>query len=129
MRSSVNFTHYHFTLTIPSAPNATTLTCPVQGQNIGTDFIPIYTWNKVNSAIWYRVYIGGTSGAVYDQWHKASDVCGASVCSINPNTTLSVGNYSWYVQTYGAGGYSLWSNNTQPTNFTTMATSAPDDLF
>ena len=115
----------NFITTVPSAPGAATLTYPAHGQNIGTDFTPIYQWNKVDAATWYHVYVGGPGGKVLDQWYQASSVCGASTCSINPSATLGIGNYSWYVQTYGTGGYGPWSNNTQPTNFNTTTTSVP----
>jgi hypothetical protein len=95
--------------------------------NITTNYNPTYQWNKVLSATYYHLYVTGSSGVVVDQWYESSSICDASVCSVTPgpSATLGGGSYSWYVQTYNAAGYGPWSNNTQPTNFTTTIPSAP----
>jgi len=115
----------NFITTIPTTPGAATLIYPAQAENIGTDFTPTYTWSKVPTAVWYRMYVGVPSGVVIDQWYQASNVCGATTCSVTPSATLGVGSYSWYVQTWNPTGYGPWSNNTQPTNFSTTATTVP----
>ncbi len=35
------------------------------------------------------------------------------------------GAFAWYVQTWNPAGYGPWSNNTQPTNFTTTVPTQP----
>jgi len=104
------------------------LTYPLQGSSIGAIYSPTFTWNKVNAANWYRLYVSGPSGVVFDQWLDASQVCSGSVCTTNlgPSIMLGGGSHQWYVQTYSATlGYGPWSNDTQPTNFTVTSPSAP----
>ena len=90
----------------PLPPSAATLTSP----NGPTTNNPTYTWNKVPEATWYNLYVSGPSNYVFTVWYRASDVCGASMCSV-PNATsgLASGNYRWWVQTWNNVGYGPWS--------------------
>ena len=82
-------------------PGAATLVSP-KG-DIGTDYNPTYTWNKVPTVTWYRLYVSGPGGkVVLDRWYEASKIClggtvGAECTVVSP--TLGGGAYVWYVQT------------------------------
>jgi hypothetical protein len=112
-------TNFNTSTTLPAAA---ILTAP-QG-DIGADYTPTYTWGKVDTVTYYRLYVSGASGVVLDQWYKASDICDATVCSV-ASPVLGGGAYVWYVQTYNPAGYGPWSNNSQPTNFNTTVPSVP----
>jgi putative multiple sugar transport system substrate-binding protein len=120
-------THYDWNILGAATSLSPGTVYPATPTDIGINYTPTYQWNKVFSATWYRLYVSGASGVVVDQWYEASSICDASVCSVmsGPSATLAGGSYSWYVQTYNAAGYGPWSNNTQPTNFTTTIPSAP----
>jgi hypothetical protein len=75
-----------------------------------TDATPAYTWSSVNGSTWYHLYVSGPSGNVIDQWYTAANAsCNESTCSVTPATTLALGNYKWWIQTYNAGGNGPWS--------------------
>lgn len=88
-------------------PAVATLISPAG--DIGTDYNPTYTWDKATDATWYYLWIGGPSGNVFKQWYDASLVCGDTTCSATPAKTLAGGNHIWYIQTWNADGYGLWS--------------------
>ncbi len=77
------------TYTINKPPPAATLTAPVG--NIGPEYNPNYTWNKVATATHYRLYISGPSGLVLDQWFEASSICDTTTCSVTPGPSC----HSW----------------------------------
>ena len=84
------------------------------------DTTPTYTWNKVNAATWYylwvsRVNSNGTLTTIHTKWYASTAACAGSTCSITPaGITLSNGSYRWWIQTWNDGGYGPWSN---PKNF------------
>ncbi len=92
--------------------------------DIGANYDPIYAWDKITAATWYRLYVVGPSGVILDQWYQASSVCGDIFCSVipGPSITLSGGNHAWYVQSYSASGYGPWSART---DFNTAIPTAP----
>jgi glucose/arabinose dehydrogenase len=113
------------TYTINKPPTAATNLLP--NVDIGTNYNPTYQWDKVATATYYHLYVTGPGGVVVDQWYDASLICNTTTCSVTPgpSAALGGGSYSWYVQTYNAIGYGPWSNNAQPTTFTTTALSVP----
>ncbi len=114
-----------FSTTPPTIPAAVdlrdALTAPTHGQNLGTNYNPTFTWKKVNTASWYRLYVAGPAGVVLDQWYQASSICNAISCSV-PSPTLGGGTHTWYVLTYNAAGVGPWS---LATNFSTTPPTAP----
>ncbi|CAG1015828.1 partial serine protease, partial [Anaerolineae bacterium] len=88
---------------------------PRQGQNIETDSIPTFKWNKVMDATKYHIYVSGPSGKILDQWYTASQICDtlSPTCSANggPSLFLKAGNYYWMMQYY-KGSTSVWSEKT-----------------
>ena len=56
---------------------------------------PIYTWYKVTGAEGYYLYVSGPSGYVFAQWYSATNLCGASTCSVTGATTLGAGARGW----------------------------------
>jgi hypothetical protein len=76
-----------------------------------------YTWNAVKSSSDYYLWVNGPSGKVFSQWYTAAEAnCagGAVPCSVTSDTTLAIGNYTWWVLTYNSDGLGFWST---PLNF------------
>ncbi|MFZ5912453.1 MAG: M4 family metallopeptidase [Chloroflexota bacterium] len=93
----------------PVAPPAASLVSP--SGNIGSTDNPPYTWNKVSTATWYYLWVNNSSGtAVIKKWYDASSVCSDTTCSVTPDPILSIGNYTWWVQTWNSAGYGPWSS-------------------
>lgn len=95
-----------FSLAVPTAPAAATLTSP-NGSIIADT--PTYTWNAVSNAAWYYLWVDGPGGNKIKQWYEASLICGGGTCSVTPGTTLGGGTHTWWVQTYNSVGYGPWS--------------------
>ena len=87
-------------------PGAATLVSP-SGEI--TESTPTYTWNAVSGATWYYLKVNTPSDNVILEWYKASNVCNGSICSAIPTTALSIGTYTWSVQTWSNAGFGPWS--------------------
>lgn len=92
-----------FNTTLQNLPSGAVLTAPtgdITTQN------PVYTWEKVDMATSYRVYVIGPAGRVLDKWVRSIDVCSDDTreCTTT-GPTLETGNYTWWLQTYNASGY------------------------
>jgi serine protease len=95
---------------------------PESGENIGTNYNPVFKWNRVLNAYKYRVYIGSNGIALLDQKYYASSVCpsDSNVCSIElgPSIRLKGGRtYVWRVQPIDAAG--VYGPKPALTSFTT----------
>jgi hypothetical protein len=89
-------------------PGAATLISP-EGV-IGDNTTPTYTWFEVETSTWYRLWVDGSSGTVINQWYQATDAnCVSGVCAITPETVLTEGEYTWWIQTWNNAGYGPWS--------------------
>ena len=74
-----------------------------------SDTTPTYTWNAVNGATWYYLWVDGPSGNVIKTWYEATAICSAATCSVTPDTTLGSGAHKWWVRTWSSAGYGPWS--------------------
>jgi hypothetical protein len=98
----------NFSLPVIPPPGVATLVLP---SGAITDTTPTYTWNNVNAATWYYLWVNNAAGTpVIQQWYTAAQVCGNSTCSVTPGITLPSGNYSWWIQTWDDSGYGPWSS-------------------
>jgi hypothetical protein len=77
-----------------------------------SDTTPTYTWTGSSAATWYRLYVQGPSGVVIDHWYTAAETnCSSDTsCAVTPTTALASGNHRWWVQAWGSGVYSNWSD-------------------
>jgi photosystem II stability/assembly factor-like uncharacterized protein len=93
----------------PTPPAAATLISP--SNNIGANYIPDYTWNKVNGASWYYLWVDGPSGNVIKRWYTAAEAGCASTspCSVPSPVSLVGGTHTWWIQTWSPVGYGAWS--------------------
>ena len=70
---------------------------------------PTFEWTGVPGGTWYQIWVGsaGTLQTKHTQWILAADLgCeNAGQCTLLPNVALGNGDYVWYVQTWGPGGY------------------------
>jgi hypothetical protein len=100
------------------SPNPQTLPPAVSGMkvnglpNANPKDKPVFTWNKVDVATSYRVYVSGTNGVMLDTWVTSVKACPGSVCSVEMPTTLAPDKYTWWVQTYNVLGYGPWRKST-----------------
>ncbi|HJR79461.1 MAG TPA: hypothetical protein VJ821_05265 [Anaerolineales bacterium] len=95
-----------------SGPGKATLGSP---SGITSDTTPRYTWDKVNAATWYYLWVSKINGdgsvtTVHNKWYESSVACGTSTCSVTPAVTLGSGNYRWWIRTWNTGGYGPWSS-------------------
>ena len=93
--------------TEPSVPGTATLLSP--SGNI-KERIPTYTWNTVEGATMYVLYVEGPSGTVIEQWYDAYMITSGDTCSVTPDMTLARGKYSWGIRASNDNGYGDWSN-------------------
>jgi hypothetical protein len=102
----------NFSLPVIPPPASASLISP---NGATTNTTPTYTWNKVNAATWYYLWVSsvnsdGALTAVHNKWYDSASVCSASTCSVAPvGLTLAGGPYKWWVQTWNDGGYGPWS--------------------
>jgi hypothetical protein len=102
----------NFSLSTIAPPGVATLVSPTGGI---IDMTPTYTWNNVNAATWYYLWVSQVNGdgsftTIHSKWYESSAVCSGATCSITPaGVTLSGGNYRWWIQTWNDGGYGPWS--------------------
>jgi len=92
---------------------------------IGTDYNPVYAWQAIEAATYYRVVVRGPGNAtVLDKWFPTSSVCGVSECAvpISMGLTLKGGKHSWWVQAYSPKGNGFW---TAETKFSTDTQTVP----
>ena len=82
---------------------------------------PVYLWNEVDRASWYKVFIGSQdTGKVYNAYHRAADVCYGTQCEITPAEYWISGVpfdhlaydtiHNWYVMPVNVAGNGSWSS-------------------
>ena len=91
----------------PSVPGTATLLSPYRRIR---DKTPTYTWNTVEGATWYQLYVKGRSGKVIKQWYDADTITSGDTCSVTPDVTLARGKYRWKIRAWNDNGYGDWSN-------------------
>lgn len=97
-----------FTVSGAAPPGKASLVSP-DGNNASTN--PDYTWNEVNGATWYYLWVNGPSGNVIKQWYTSQQAnCDGSTCSIASPKALAAGGHAWWIQTWSAAGYGPWSD-------------------
>ncbi len=70
-----------------------------------------YTWNAVDNATWYRLYVWDDKHTVkHSQWYESSDIASDGICTVTPASTLESGSYEWYVQAWNEYGTGDWSD-------------------
>lgn len=93
--------------TVGALPGAVTLVAP-SGSGIATT--PTYTWNTLEGATQYYLWVNGPAGSpVIQSWQDGSAVCDGSTCSATPPTPLARGAHTWWVQARNASGDGPWS--------------------
>ncbi len=89
-----------------------------------TNTLPTYTWNEVEEAGWYYLWINDASKNVFKQWYQSGEVVkGDGTCSVTPVFSLESGEHRWWIQTWNDNGYGNWSDEM---NFTVNLSSIPD---
>lgn len=91
----------------PSVPGTATLLSPYRRIR---DKTPTYTWNTVEGATMYQLYVKGRSGKVIKQWYDADTITSGDTCSVTPDVTLARGKYRWKIRAWNDNGYGDWSN-------------------
>jgi phenolic acid decarboxylase len=76
---------------------------------------PIYTWDAVNGASWYFLWVNNGQGNVLQKWYRSSEVdceSGSGTCSVAPGLELEAGaDYQWWIQPWNESeGNGPWSD-------------------
>ena len=119
-------TYLTFKLLNDSPPSDTIEVIGPNGGEVVND-APVYLWNEVDRASWYKVFIGSQdTGKVYNAYHRAADVCYGTQCEITPAEYWISGVpfdhlaydtiHNWYVMPVNVAGNGSWS---APQNFRT----------
>jgi len=112
---------YTFDIDVPPTQlpgNVTVL--PNQGR-------PTISWDDDPAAMWFQVYIGDGSTAVYQKWiEKTATRCDGTRCTLLPDVNLQPGEHEVWVRAWGPNGMSTggtagWAG---PVTFT-VANTAP----
>ncbi|MEK6754211.1 MAG: choice-of-anchor Q domain-containing protein [Chloroflexota bacterium] len=74
------------------------------------DKTPTYKWSKLGGATKYKYELAIGSTIIYTKIVPAS-VCGVSLCSNTPTTTLSAGTYKWRVRAMIGGVWKDFSSH------------------
>jgi hypothetical protein len=75
---------------------------------------PAYAWNADPYATWYYLWVNDSTGTRIQKWCKAAEAgCagGAGTCSTAPDVAISTGSAKWWIRTWNANGWGLWSND------------------
>ncbi len=90
----------------------------------GTVQSPVtYTWSEVSTATWYKLYIWDDNQAkISSTWYEASSICSGGSCSITDSTTLTNGDYQWFLKTWNSNGGGSWSSGQ---SFTVLNSTTP----
>jgi len=91
---------------------APTLISPADEVIIYDDQTPDFSWNAVENATWYELYVETSAGVIQlDQWYDQSAVCTGGVCTVAAPATFPYGFYRFYVRAWApVEGYSEWSS-------------------
>lgn len=69
---------------------------------------PDFSWQSAERATWYNLVILSSAGQIYlNDWYKSSDIgcLEGGTCDVSPNAVLFSGAYSYYIGTWGSGGF------------------------
>ena len=86
-------------LLFAAPPAATTLTAPAGSLS---DSQPVFSWDAVPNATWYKVWIERNGETYVKEWVQASTTW-------QPAANLPDGDYTWWVKTWNAEGNGPWS--------------------
>lgn len=82
--------------------------------SISPDETLSFSWNAVDTADWYYIWVTGDSGVLVKRWYTAAQAgceSGTGVCTVTPSVSLPVsGDCQWWIQTYNDYGYGDWSS-------------------
>ena len=89
------------------APSKPALVAP---EGYISETLPQYSWEPVDGAESYYLWVNGPSGVVLTQWYDAEEVNGGTLCSVTPNQELNSGSYAWWVRASNSAGNGPWSS-------------------
>jgi hypothetical protein len=71
-----------------------------------------FIWNTVKDSSWYQLWIGTASEKIFSKWYRMDEVYDSEsgTCVVNPELSLSSGEYTWCVQTWNVNGLGPWSS-------------------
>jgi alpha-tubulin suppressor-like RCC1 family protein len=94
------------TFIVGELPTAPILVSPA-GSGVTTS--PTYTWNALEGATQYYLWVNDINGPVVQEWLNAADICAAGVCNATPTSPLARGPHTWWVQARNESGDGAWS--------------------
>jgi hypothetical protein len=86
-----------------------------------------FSWQPVDGATWYQLWVSGPSGIVVNRWYTAAAVgAGSGVARVVPEAIFSGGGFNWWVRSWSSGtGNCPWSAATE---FSVGLPVAPEQL-
>ncbi len=72
------------------------------------------TWERDPNVLWYNVYLNlgdPQNRLVTNQWYDATEICDETTCTLTFTGGLPSGNYDWWMQAWGPGGFVSWTVN------------------
>lgn len=96
----------NFSTTIPPAPGVAN---PISPNAPISANMPAYSWSTASNATWYQLWVNGPSGS-FNHWYEGLVACTGGTCSATPPTALGAGNYTFWIRTWGPGGFGPWSS-------------------
>ncbi len=76
---------------------------------------PLLSWQTVTGATWYRVWVGTLPDLDnrHSEWYIQDDLGCTDVCTVQLDIVLPNGDYAWFVQGWGPGGFGNWSEQAE----------------
>jgi hypothetical protein len=74
---------------------------------------PTYTWQPVESATWYQLWVNDSTGNRIKRWYTSAETFDplTGACSVTPEVTLAPGNGRWWVRAWSEiAGLGPWSD-------------------
>jgi subtilisin family serine protease len=69
-------------------------------------------WERDPGVMWYQVWMGDplTPTTIVSDWYDASEICDATTCTLDIPGVLPAGDYQWWMQAWGPGGFATWED-------------------
>jgi hypothetical protein len=114
-----------FYTTPPTKPAGPVLEEPDNGDDLGTNYSPVYQWQEAVGATEYYLYVVGPGGPAISKSYSAASICSGGMCSVTSSTTLGGGTHTMEVMSYNSAGYTWSAKNTFYTTLITKPDAPP----
>ncbi len=73
------------------------------------------TWARDPKALWYQLWTGTVNpvSTIDYGWYEADEICTVTLCTLPMDSAIPSGDYQWWMEAWGPGGYRTWTDNDQ----------------